>query len=105
MASDQNCTCHRNLIMPEEKLRMKAYRHHSSQTHLPLSKFHCNGSMRYAEYEVVLINGITLKKSRFFVTLGKGQFKVMVKIKSYKHIYIIPAKHSYHYLSSIVVGL
>ena len=26
-----------------------------------------------------------------FVTLGKGQFKVKVKIESEKHIYIIPA--------------
>ena len=30
-----------------------------------------------------------------FVTLGKGQFKVKVKIEGEKHLHIIPAKHSY----------
>ena len=42
-----------------------------------------------------------IKKSKYFVTLGKAQFKVEVNIE--KNIYIIPAKHSveYHYLSSI----
>ena len=44
-------------------------------------------------------------KNLLFVILGKGQFKVKVKIEGEKHIYIIPAKHSYHYLSSIVIGL
>ena len=34
---------------------------------------------------------------------GEGQFTVKVKIEDEKHIYIIPAKHSYHYLSSIVI--
>ena len=36
-----------------------------------------------------------------FVTLGKIQLKVKIEVE--KHIYIIPAKHSYHYLSSIVM--
>ena len=61
--------------------------------------------MRYAEYEVVPVNGIMVKKSKSFVTLGKGQFKVKVKLEGKKHIYILPAKHSYHYLSSIVINL
>ena len=43
-------------------------------------------------------------KKKFFVTLGKGQFKVKVKIEN-KNIYIIQAKHSCHYLSSIVIVL
>ena len=29
-----------------------------------------------------------------FVTLGKDQFKVKVKVEDVKHIYIIPDKHS-----------
>ena len=41
----------------------------------------------------------------FFVTVEKAQFKVKVKIEGENHIYIIPAKHSYHYLTSIVMGL
>ena len=40
----------------------------------------------------------------YFSTLGKGQFKVMVKNEDHMHIYSIPAKHGYHYLSSIVNG-
>ena len=35
--------------------------------------------------------------------MGKAQFKVRVKIEGEKHIYIIPAKHSHNYLSSIVL--
>ena len=52
--------------------------------------------MRYAEYEVIHVYGIMLKKSKYFVTLGKDQFKVKVKLEGDKHIYIIPAKQSYH---------
>ena len=40
-------------------------------------------------------------KNVTFVTLGKDQFKV--KVEDEKHIYIIPDKHSYHDLSSIVM--
>ena len=65
----------------------------------PMSKFSCNGSKRYAEYEVVPVNGILLS----FVILAKGQFKIKVKTENEKHIYIIPAKYSCQYLSSIVV--
>ena len=32
--------------------------------------------MRYAEYEVVPGNGMVVKKSKYFVTLGKSRFKV-----------------------------
>ena len=39
---------------------------------------------------MVPINGMIL-------TLGIGQFKVKVKIEDERHIYILPAKHSYHY--------
>ena len=49
--------------------------------------------MRYARYEVVPVNGMKL-------TLEKGQLKIKVKIEDKNHIYIIPAKHSYHYLST-----
>ena len=42
---------------------------------------------------------------KYFVTLRKGQFMVKVKIEGEKHIYIIPAKHSYHYLSLIAMVL
>ena len=38
------------------------------------------------------------------MTWRKGQFKVKLKIEGEMHIYIIPTKHSYHYLSSIVIG-
>ena len=31
-----------------------------------------------------------------FVTLGKDEFMVKVKVEDEKHIYIIPDKHSYH---------
>ena len=41
--------------------------------------------MRYAEYEVVPVNVIM-----YFLTLGKVQLKVMVKIKSEKNIFNIP---------------
>ena len=44
-------------------------------------------------------------KNLCFVILGKGQFKIKVKIEGAKHIYIITAKHSYQYLSSIIIGL
>ena len=44
-------------------------------------------------------------KKLSFVTLGKDQFKVNVKVKDEKHICIIPDKHSYHDLSSIVMVL
>ena len=54
---------------------------------------------------MVPINCIIIKISKFFVTLGKGKFKVKVKIEDTKLLYIIPAKHSYHYLSLIVIGL
>ena len=47
---------------------------------------------------MVPINGMMLKKS--FATLRKSQFKVTVECE--KHIYTIPAKHSYQYLRSIV---
>ena len=40
----------------------------------------------------------------FFVTLGKGQFKVKVKIEGEKNIYIIQTK-TLHYLSSIEIDL
>ena len=42
-------------------------------------------------------------KNLCFVILGKGQFKVNVKIKGEKCIYIITAKHQYR--SSIIIGL
>ena len=58
--------------------------------------------MRYAEY-VVPVKDIMLKKAKSFVTLGKGQYKV--KIAGEKHIYMIPPKHSYQYISSIVIGI
>ena len=45
------------------------------------------------------------KKLKSFMTLGKGQFEFKVNIEGEKHIYIIPAIHSYHYLSSIVMVL
>ena len=45
---------------------------------------------------MVPVNGIMLTNFRYFVTLGKGQFKVKFKIKSEKHIYIIPSNHSYN---------
>ena len=61
--------------------------------------------MRYIGYEVVPINGVMLNIFKSFVIVGKGQFTVKVTIEGEKHIYIIPVKHSYHYLSSIVIGL
>ena len=39
------------------------------------------------------------------MTLGKTQVKFKVKIEGEKHIYIIPAKQSYHHQSSIVITL
>ena len=36
------------------------------------------------------VNQIIYKKSKSFVTLGKGQYKVKIKIKGEKSIYIIP---------------
>ena len=64
--------------------------------------------MKYLEYKVVPVkcqhvNGVMLKKS--FVTLGIAQFTVKVKTESKKYIYIIPAKYSCQYLSSIVMAL
>ena len=49
---------------------------------------------------VIPVNGINLKKSKYFGHLGKGHFTVKVTY----HIYTIPAKHSYQYLSSIVMA-
>ena len=45
---------------------------------------------------MVPVNGMMLNKCKSFVTLGKGQFKLKVKIEGEKHIYSIPAKHSHH---------
>ena len=47
--------------------------------------------MRYAEYEVVSINGMMLKIS--IVTFGKSQFKVKIKVEAETYICIIPVKH------------
>ena len=47
---------------------------------IPLSKLICNGFKKYAEYEVVSVNGMLLKTSKHFVTLGKGQFMVTVQV-------------------------
>ena len=69
--------------------RCKAQLHHFSYPLLPLSKLQWFHSMRNAEYEVIAVNGIKLKNSKYFVTLGKGQFKVTVKIEHEKHIYKI----------------
>ena len=60
--------------------------------------------MRYVEYKVVPGQWHNVEKSNF-CDLRKGQFKVKVKIEGEKHIYIILATHSYHYQSSIVIGL
>ena len=54
---------------------------------------------------MVLVNGIMLQKSKSFVTLGKVQFMIKIKIEGAKYIYIIPAKRSYQYLSATVIGL
>ena len=55
--------------------------------------------MRYVKYEVVPINGIMLKKSKSFVTMEKGQFKVTVKlmVKSTSTSFQL-----YQYLSSML---
>ena len=42
-------------------------------------------------YEVAPVNGL-IKLT--FVTLGKDQFKVMVKVEDEKQIYVSPDKHS-----------
>ena len=50
----------------------------------PMSKFSYNGSKRYAEYEVVSVNGILLQKS-VFCDLGekaKCMVKVQIEMKS-----------------------
>ena len=55
--------------------------------------------MRYVEYDVVPVtrmNGIMLKKSKYFVTLAKSQFKVQVMVK---------IESTSLHLSSIVMGL
>ena len=44
-------------------------------------------------------------KNLSFAILGKGQFTVKVKIEGEKHSYIITAKHSYQYLSLIMINL
>ena len=49
------------------------------------------------------VNGMILKKNQTFVTLGKDQFTVKVKVEDEKHIYIIPDKYSSHDLRSIVM--
>ena len=74
----------------------------SKSFQLNTKQFNCNGSAIYADYKVVLVNVIMLKHM-CFVTLGKAQFKVRVEIEDEKHIYSIPAKHSWHYQSSIVM--
>ena len=61
--------------------------------------------MRYIIYEVVPVNGLMLNQSKYFVTLAKCKFTVKVKLESEKHIYTLPAEHSYHYISTMVIGL
>ena len=45
---------------------------------------------------MVPVNGMMLNKCKSFVTLGKGQFNLKVKIEGEKHMYSITAKHSHH---------
>ena len=51
------------------------------------------------------VKGMKLKKIKVFATSEKYQFKIKVRDEGNKHSYIIPAKHSYQYLSSIVMVL
>jgi hypothetical protein len=50
-----------------------------------------NGSIINGEHKVIPI------KPTVFVTTGKGQLMVKVKISSDMHMYIIPANYWYHY--------
>ena len=45
------------------------------------------------------------KQNMLICELGNGQYKAKLNSLMGKHIYIIPANNTYHYLSSIVIIL
>ena len=59
----------------------------------------------YFEYEVVPVNGIMLKNSKSFVTLGKGHLRSRSKFKVRSTSTSYQLNTANHYLSSIVIGL
>ena len=66
------------------KCQIKCHLQHSNWTHL--TKFNCDGSMRYDNNGIVPNNGIKLKKMYVFHSFEIGKFKVKVKLMV-KNIY------------------
>ena len=83
--------------------KWKAHLHHSSLALLPVSKFNCNQSMRYAEYEVVHINSTMLKKIQVLWPWEKVNLRSRSKLKAKSTSILLQLNTPI--LSSIVIDL